>query len=1466
MKRRIRSLLLAVVTVLTMLASCGGGDNGGTDDGNKPDTPQGDGLVSVYAPGDELYLVVNSDVARYAEAVSQAVHSVRGTAVKRRDDSSEKQAHEIVLGDTSRPISSMAMEIFSETSYDSDTAAYLIYASGGSIALVWNNLLGMEKGIEALTSQVITSDSLRLKENYMLSGTASVSEREAELWAEEIADLYTVFDAETVVVIEKLYTLYGDHLYKYIAALYDPDIGGFYYSNSARDNEPFLPDLESTSRALNFLKGAGMFDDYSSYAEAIDADVVAKIGSFVYELQAEDGYFYHPQWGTSINTSRRGRDLSNASSILSTLGITPKYKLATDQIADGTDLVSAVLTGRLASSASLAVSAVIAADGENNVPDYLSSEEKFIEYLDSLDFKNDSYASGHQLSATSTQIKAAGLGPVAVAYLDKLQNTENGFWEDDVNYESLSGFLKISSAYQSFGGHIKHIDKAVESVLVMIYDEEEPRQIAQVYNLMNSFVNIINNLIRQKDEAMITTVRQNLKENSARIANKLYEKLVIFLRDDGTLSYYPDRNSKVSQGCTVALECVEGDMGGLSMLSGAISGFFKIMNAESVKPRVFTAYDLEVFNNIVANAESVEKIVLPPPEVMDMEDGVLPTWVTSNLRSDGSSIGIVEDDREGSNYTGYITSYPGGGDYLKVSVAGTTAAAHTALIAEADIRIASCTTSGTMMQIAILNAYMLQLNVSGGKISFSEITATSGSDRYMSDIGVTKKVGEWFNLRMEYYVGDVDTTRIKVFIDGEHVLTSKNYYGRKPSLENTGDQKEPADSFTTFQFFCLNASNITTHIDNIYVDRSADVYDGVGEPEELPDYAVVEDFESEELSSLISTTIASEGGSGTVVDDPREGSDGHVFQLVTKPELADKIKLSPGGVSVSDNPTCFVTEAEVAFVNITSNEVRCRLVSGNYFSIDVTFGETGVSFSKRDSVDYFATAEYGEWVKIRVENYISLGVAGTVYVYVNDELVSKDVATTVNPTLTGLELSTLKAADHISYIDNMFVDSTDATIAGEGGDEDDDEPVIGEGIDFNGSSELPEGITTDFKSTGGAVHIIGDPRENRGGNVLMFATASGGMDKVIVSASGTGTCYVLETDLMHAEGSQTGVMARITLGNFYNIAIRHDSDGTLTFVNNTTNSTKYSTYNRGEWLKLRIECYALGGDTFTAKIFVNDQFMVEETVTKAEATFTSVTFSCLSKANHITYLDDIVIEVTDATYAPETPSEPETPVEPPVDPDTPVEPPVDPDTPAEPEVPTNGALTFDTDTLPEGITTDFKSTGAALSAVKDEREGATGNVLMLTTASGGMDKVIVSASGTGSCYVLETDLMHVDGNQTGVMARVTIGNFYNIAIRHDSNGTLTFVNNSATSTKYNTYDRGEWIRLRIECYALGGDTFTAKIFVNDQFMVEETVTKAEATFTSVTFSCLSKANHITYLDNIAIEVTDATYAPEVSEG
>ena len=77
------------------------------------------------------------------------------------------------------------------------------------------------------------------------------------------SELSKTHGAKIAEETERLHTLWDENVYKWLASLWDGEAGGFYYSISARDNEGFYPDRESTAQALNSLESLGIMANSS---------------------------------------------------------------------------------------------------------------------------------------------------------------------------------------------------------------------------------------------------------------------------------------------------------------------------------------------------------------------------------------------------------------------------------------------------------------------------------------------------------------------------------------------------------------------------------------------------------------------------------------------------------------------------------------------------------------------------------------------------------------------------------------------------------------------------------------------------------------------------------------------------------------------------------------------------------------------------------------------------------------------------------------------------------------------------------------------------------------------------------------------------------------------------------------------------------------------------------------------------
>ncbi len=372
--------------------------------------------------------------------------------------------------------------------------------------------------------------------------------------------------------IRELYSLYTPDLYRWIAGLWSGECGGFYYSNSARDNSEFLPDLESTSQALGHLDMIGITDsDYSNLPKKMKE----KLYGFVTSMQdSSDGYFYHPQWGKSINTSRRGRDSDHAITILDIIGMKPLYPTVNERLA-----------GENKSEETLSAAP------------HLASKEAFLAYLEGLDILGDSYSKGHILSAEVSQIKAAGLADVCVDYLNSIQFKETGLWAKEPSYLSLSGLLKITGTYKGLGMDFPNMKNALRSAIEIAMSKEPAPCTVLVYNPICSVQNLFEIAKSSGDEALTEEARKILKENASALIRRTAEKLSVFRKGDGAFSYNADKSTGISQKVPVSLGLSESDMNATALCDSSRVRCLKIIGINETT--LFDCEDRKEFFSII---------------------------------------------------------------------------------------------------------------------------------------------------------------------------------------------------------------------------------------------------------------------------------------------------------------------------------------------------------------------------------------------------------------------------------------------------------------------------------------------------------------------------------------------------------------------------------------------------------------------------------------------------------------------------------------------------------------------------------------------------------------------------------------------------------------------------------------------------------------------------------------------------
>ncbi|MBO5316763.1 MAG: hypothetical protein J6B48_10095 [Clostridia bacterium] len=362
--------------------------------------------------------------------------------------------------------------------------------------------------------------------------------------------------------LDELISLFDINTMRWFARLYDPEAGAFYYSNSGRDYEGFGPDLESTVQGLRCVESRGMLENYGgSLKNALPKDIVDKLVGFTKKCADPDGYYYHPQWGKDITVSRRGRDLTWAMQIYDWFGEKPPYSTAVDMLSSG------------------------AKNESKTLPEHLKSREAFINYLDSLDFKNKSYSAGNLLNAQTPEIRAAGLTETCAEYLTACQNSKNGLFEEEISYSSVSGLMKVSGFFSSAGIRIPNFEKAIDSCIEATLSSQPADAVVYVYNPHSAVATLVGAMEKIGDSDAVAFAKKRYKDNIIPLINKTHDKLLVFRKPDGSFSYSPNRSACKSQGAPVAIYMEnEGDVnattiamsGGVGMLLHNLGIPFKI--------------------------------------------------------------------------------------------------------------------------------------------------------------------------------------------------------------------------------------------------------------------------------------------------------------------------------------------------------------------------------------------------------------------------------------------------------------------------------------------------------------------------------------------------------------------------------------------------------------------------------------------------------------------------------------------------------------------------------------------------------------------------------------------------------------------------------------------------------------------------------------------------------------------------
>ena len=617
-----------------------GGESGGGEDESSPSGPLVNAEVT-FDIGEAVFVVLPTGENVPTSGIDATIGMAIGPPGARyMTDDQPKRDNELTIGRCNREVSKLGYEkLESEERANDNIARYGFYSTGNSIAIVYDSVHGYDQFIVNCAvrlfedSYVQTDKPINVPAGVFCSGSVDILAYQREIDEPLIESSWASFEEtagkEATEALKEMYSeLYSEKLITWFASLYDTEIGGFYYSASARDNEKvyyngayyhLLPDIESTAQAINFMQNSGMTYGITELTGALPEWMQEDLIRFIKQRQSPNGYFYHPQWPEAkASISRRGRDLTNAVALLRKLGAYPTYKTPSGQFGDGilwdgTPVSAVRLTLPLDTSSVSAVSFVVAT--ATAVPSHLVDKASFEQYLNRLNVRNNSYSVGNELASQTSEIKSRdkylksqgadySLVDMLINYLDTNCYSTTGHWRSVSDYAGINGLMKISSVYEALDAPLPYPEAAARSAIDSITKADvSSSTVCYVYNSWVSISNIISNVEQYggKDaDEIVATIRGELRENAAALIMATAAKQGSFICSDGSFSYHKTKTSATSQGMPVAIAGTkEGDVNATAICTtGTVKNMIKAFGFPSVP--LFTRSDLLTFISLVS--------------------------------------------------------------------------------------------------------------------------------------------------------------------------------------------------------------------------------------------------------------------------------------------------------------------------------------------------------------------------------------------------------------------------------------------------------------------------------------------------------------------------------------------------------------------------------------------------------------------------------------------------------------------------------------------------------------------------------------------------------------------------------------------------------------------------------------------------------------------------------------------------
>ena len=359
---------------------------------------------------------------------------------------------------------------------------------------------------------------------------------------------------------------YYTRLPLWYAHLYDPITGGFYMSQSGKNDPEMAPAIEMTCWGLSFLHSS------TDIFDSMPSEIRAKFIDFFGDRQdKESGLFIDCQG--PANPREQARNQAAAKRALEMLKASPRYPLPSGKSGD---------------------SAVRA-----KMPDYMDSLESYLDWIKALPWDHGSWTAGDQ-TQSSQQYLAMLPEPERRRYSDAViewlleRQFESGFWSPDFDFNAASGAFKVGLVFSAFGMRLPNPERIVDSIFKCYRESvtSSPYFVRNPISVMNQMADY--------SPGIAEKIKQGILDNIDAVTASFGE----FLCPDGAFSARKGKSMVSFGGVVGSHGLFEGDIDATAMMLTARRELYQLLGLEA------TRLDASCFWNWVSGKKPLPEIEL----------------------------------------------------------------------------------------------------------------------------------------------------------------------------------------------------------------------------------------------------------------------------------------------------------------------------------------------------------------------------------------------------------------------------------------------------------------------------------------------------------------------------------------------------------------------------------------------------------------------------------------------------------------------------------------------------------------------------------------------------------------------------------------------------------------------------------------------------------------------------------------